>query len=142
MQVADAVARVCADEPDMRARLERAGDTSPLDRVIAAVRDDGEVSGLLDALHAALQRGGTHSGYTDPPGVVRAIAERATTSGWVIRVRSRWCSCAPAILAHADGGPTRRSTVDATDLLAPRWRIAVLEAAVSQARAGTKWING
>lgn len=56
--VADAVARVCTDEPAMRACLQQAGDTSPLDRVIAAVRDGGEVPGLLDALHAALQRGG------------------------------------------------------------------------------------
>jgi hypothetical protein len=66
MQVADAVARVCTDEPDIRACLERAGDTSPLDRVIAAVRDGGEVRDLLDALHAALQRGGDALGVYGP----------------------------------------------------------------------------
>ncbi len=37
-QVADAVAGVCAEEPGIRACLERAGDTSPLDQLIAAVR--------------------------------------------------------------------------------------------------------
>lgn len=57
-QVADAVARVCADVPGIRARLERTGDTSTLDRVIAAVRDGGEVAERLDELHAALQRCG------------------------------------------------------------------------------------
>jgi hypothetical protein len=57
-QVAEALARVCADEPQIRARLERAGDPSPLDRLIAAVRDGGEVSERLDEVHAALQRCG------------------------------------------------------------------------------------
>lgn len=57
-QVADAVARVCAEEPQIRTRLERAGDTSPLDRLITAVHDGGEVAERLDELHAALQRCG------------------------------------------------------------------------------------
>lgn len=57
-EVADAVARVCADVPTIRARLERAGDTSPLDRLIAAMRDGGEVAERLGELHTALQRCG------------------------------------------------------------------------------------
>jgi len=65
-QVADAVARVCADEPQIRAHLERAGDTSPLDRLIAAVRDGGEVPERLDELHTALQRCGDALGVFGP----------------------------------------------------------------------------
>ncbi len=58
-QVADALAWVCAKEPQIRARLEGAGaDTSPLDRLTAAVRDGGEVAELLDELHTALQQAG------------------------------------------------------------------------------------
>lgn len=57
-QAADAVARVCTEEPGIRARLEGAGDTSPLDRLIAAVRDGGEVDQQLGELHTALQRCG------------------------------------------------------------------------------------
>lgn len=57
-QVADAVARVCAEEPQIRARLERVGDASPLDRLIASVRDGGDVVERLDELHAALQQCG------------------------------------------------------------------------------------
>lgn len=57
-QVADAVAQVCADVPGIRARLERAGDTAPLDRLIATVRDGGEVAERLGELHGALQRCG------------------------------------------------------------------------------------
>ena len=65
-QVPDAVARVCAEEPQIRARLERAGDTSPLDRLIAAVRDGGEVPERLDELHTALQRCGDALGVFGP----------------------------------------------------------------------------
>ncbi|MGI9003117.1 MAG: hypothetical protein ACR2GH_15910 [Pseudonocardia sp.] len=57
-EVADAVARVCTEEPGIRARLDRAGDTGPLDRLIAAVRDGDLVSERLDELHAALQQCG------------------------------------------------------------------------------------
>lgn len=65
-EVADAVARVCADVSAIRARLERAGDPSPLDRLIAAVRDGGEVAERLDELHAALQRCGDALGVFGP----------------------------------------------------------------------------
>lgn len=65
-QVTDAVARVCVDAPGIRARLEHAGDTSPLDRLIAAVRDRGEVSERLDELHTALQRCGDALGVFGP----------------------------------------------------------------------------
>ncbi len=52
---AEALARVCAEEPQIRARLESAGDASPLDRLIAVVRDGGELTGPLDELHAVLR---------------------------------------------------------------------------------------
>lgn len=65
-RVADVVARVCAEEPQIRARLERAGDTSPLDRLIAAVRDGGDVAERLDELHVALQQGGDALGVFGP----------------------------------------------------------------------------
>lgn len=65
-QVVDAVARACAGEPQYRARLERAGDTSPLDRLIAAVRDGGEVAERVDELNDALQRGGDALGLFGP----------------------------------------------------------------------------
>lgn len=65
-QVADAVAQVCADVPGIRARLERAGDTSPLDRLIAAVRDSDEVSEQLGEWHTALQRCGDALGVFGP----------------------------------------------------------------------------
>lgn len=65
-KVTDAVARVCAEEPQIRACLERAGDTSPLDRLIAAVHEGGEVSARLDELHAALQRCGDALGVFGP----------------------------------------------------------------------------
>lgn len=65
-QVTDAVAWVCAGEPGIRACLERDGDTSPLDRLIAAVRDGGEVVERLDELHAALQRCGDALGVFGP----------------------------------------------------------------------------
>lgn len=66
-QVVDAVARVCAEEPQFRARLERAGDTSPLDRLIAAVRDGGgEVAERVNELHAALRQGGDALGLFGP----------------------------------------------------------------------------
>ncbi|MDQ3887266.1 MAG: hypothetical protein M3308_09755 [Actinomycetota bacterium] len=61
-----AMAWVCAEEPQMRASLERAGDTSPLDRLIAAARDGAELSELLDDLHAALQRCGDAVGVFGP----------------------------------------------------------------------------
>lgn len=48
--ITDAVARVCVNAPGIRARLERAGDTSPLDRLIAAVRNGGKVAERLDEL--------------------------------------------------------------------------------------------
>lgn len=66
IQVADAVARVCADAPGIRARLDCAGDTSPLERLIAAVRDGGEVAERLSELHAALQRCGDALGVFGP----------------------------------------------------------------------------
>jgi len=65
-QVADAVAWVCAEEPGIRACLERAGDTSPLDRLIAVVRDGGDVAERLDELHSALQRCGDALGVFGP----------------------------------------------------------------------------
>jgi len=65
-QVADAVAGVCAEEPGIRACLERAGDTSPLDQLIAAVRDGDEVTERLDGLHTALQRCGDALGVFGP----------------------------------------------------------------------------
>jgi hypothetical protein len=65
-QVADAVARVCAEEPQIRARLEGAGDTAPLDRLMAAVRDGGEVAERLSALRAALQQAGDALGVSAP----------------------------------------------------------------------------
>jgi len=65
-EVRAAVARVCSEEPQMRASLERAGDASPLDRLIAAVRDGAELSELLNELHAALQRCGDAVGVFGP----------------------------------------------------------------------------
>ena len=50
----------------MRASLERAGDTSPLDRLIAATRDGAELSELLDELRTALQRCGDAVGVFGP----------------------------------------------------------------------------
>jgi len=50
----------------MRASLERAGDTSPLDRLIAAARDGAELSELLDELRTALQRCGDAVGVFVP----------------------------------------------------------------------------
>ena len=65
-EVRAAVARVCAEEPQMRASLERGGDASPLDRLIAAVREGAELSELLDELHTALQRCGDAVGVFGP----------------------------------------------------------------------------
>ncbi len=65
-EVANAVARVCAQEPHIRARLDRAGDTTPLDRLITAVRDGDPVTERLDELHAALQRCGDALGVYEP----------------------------------------------------------------------------
>ncbi len=60
------LAWVCAEEPGIRASLERAGDTSPLDRLLAAARGGSEMSDLLDELHAALQRCGDAPGGFGP----------------------------------------------------------------------------
>ncbi|MGQ0773243.1 MAG: hypothetical protein ACT4NY_02300 [Pseudonocardiales bacterium] len=58
----DAVAWVCTNVADIRGCLKREGDTSPLDRLIAAVCDGGEVSELISELHIALQRCGDARG--------------------------------------------------------------------------------
>jgi hypothetical protein len=53
-----AIARVCAEEPDIRAFLGRRGDTATLDRFLAAVRGGEDLTTPINALHAALQRSG------------------------------------------------------------------------------------
>ena len=80
-RVRAAVARVCSEEPQMRASLERAGDTSPLDRLIAAARDGAELSELLNDLHAALQRCGDAVGVFGPRAGLREWDLRHRDSG-------------------------------------------------------------
>lgn len=58
--------RGCAEKQGIRAHLERAGNTSALDRLVAAARGSGEVAELLDELHAALQRCGDALGAFGP----------------------------------------------------------------------------
>lgn len=65
-EIADGVARVCAREPEMRALLDRAGDTASLDRLLAAVRDDDQVAERLGELHTVLQRCGDAHGVFGP----------------------------------------------------------------------------
>ncbi|MCA1671680.1 MAG: hypothetical protein LC799_05595 [Actinobacteria bacterium] len=80
-RVRAAVGRVCSEEPQMRACLERAGDTSPLDRLIAAARDGAELSELLDELHTALQRCGDAVGVFGPRAGLREWDLRHRDSG-------------------------------------------------------------
>ncbi|MGN9845171.1 hypothetical protein ACTMTI_44320 [Nonomuraea sp. H19] len=56
--VGEAIEYVCQHLADIRWQLEQAGDTGPLDRLLAALRADAEVDGLIRALHEALQAGG------------------------------------------------------------------------------------
>jgi hypothetical protein len=60
--IASAIGRVCAEEPDMRSLLARVGESGPLDRFLAAVRGTGDLTATTTALHAALQRSGDARG--------------------------------------------------------------------------------
>jgi len=60
--IALAIGRVCAEEPDIRALLERTGDTAPLDRFLAAVRGCEDLTTPINTLHNALQRSGDARG--------------------------------------------------------------------------------
>ncbi len=80
-EVRAAVAWVCSEEPQMRASLERAGDTSPLDRLIAAAREEAKLSELLDELHTALQRCGDAVGCFGPRAGLREWDRQHRDSG-------------------------------------------------------------
>jgi hypothetical protein len=55
----DAAAYVCRSEERIRAGLLAEGlDPAPLDAVLAALRDGGELAGPLDVLHGALRDSG------------------------------------------------------------------------------------
>lgn len=56
--VADALARMCADEAMIREQLEQTGEVAVLDQVVAAVRAAADPRAQLDELHLALQRAG------------------------------------------------------------------------------------
>jgi hypothetical protein len=57
-RTAAAVGYVCGQLADIRDHLAHLGDTGPLERLLAAVRDGYELDEPLDRLHEALQAGG------------------------------------------------------------------------------------
>jgi hypothetical protein len=72
------LAGVCAYLEEIRADLrgEPGGDEDPVERVLAAARDGGNVAGPLAELHAVLQAGGDPlglDGYTDHAGATRGL---------------------------------------------------------------------
>jgi hypothetical protein len=73
--MADALAYVCEHVTEIRDDLrEGAGsDTGPLDRLLAAVPDGGDVGTCLEELHVRLQRDGDAQGLY---GCVRGIGAR------------------------------------------------------------------
>src|ERR1700754_3850187 len=52
------LARACHDAAEIRESLESAGDTSPLDRLVVALRQGGDIGEPLWELHEALRRSG------------------------------------------------------------------------------------
>lgn len=65
-----ALARACHDAAEIRESLESAGDTSPLDRLAAALRQGADVREPLWELHEAIRRSGDALGL--PPLGLRA----------------------------------------------------------------------
>jgi hypothetical protein len=57
-RTAAAVGYVCGHLADIRDHLEHLGDTGTLDRLLAAVQADDELTGPLDRLHETLLAGG------------------------------------------------------------------------------------
>jgi len=74
-EVRAAVARVCVEEPQMRASLERGGDASPLDRLIAEVREGLSCPSCTPRCSGV----GTQSVCSDPPGTARGSASGTFT---------------------------------------------------------------
>ncbi|MEV5349728.1 hypothetical protein ACIG54_37320 [Streptomyces achromogenes] len=75
---AEGLAAVCAHLEEIRADLRSGpgGDEGPVERVLAAARDGGDVAGTLAVLHAVLQAGGDPQGlhgYADHPRAVRGL---------------------------------------------------------------------
>ncbi|MEV6393539.1 hypothetical protein AB0M39_01950 [Streptomyces sp. NPDC051907] len=83
--VGRAIAYVCGQLDDIRQQLDEAGDTGPLDGLLAALRAGGEVDSLIHALHGALQRSGDALGVYG--NVRRAAVPR--TLGDFSRIRPR-----------------------------------------------------
>lgn len=74
---ADALAHVCAHLEEIREDLREGpgGSDAPLERLLSRLRDGGEVTECLEALHAALQAGG------DALGVHRSAARGLEAAG-------------------------------------------------------------
>ena len=75
---AQRLAAVCAHLKEIRADLRGGpgGDEGPVERVLAAARDGGDVAGTLAVLHAVLQADGDPlglDGYTDHTGATRGL---------------------------------------------------------------------
>jgi hypothetical protein len=77
-KTARAVYYVCDHLADLRGQLERGDGTEPLDRLLAAIRAGGELTGLLDELHAAVQAGGDALGIY---GQTRSVGPRPAGIG-------------------------------------------------------------
>ncbi|MFD4231398.1 hypothetical protein [Streptomyces sp. NPDC058545] len=75
---AERLAAVCAHLKEIRGDLRSGpgGDEGPVERVLAAARNGGDVAGTLAVLHAVLQAGGDPQGlhgYTDQAGAIRGL---------------------------------------------------------------------
>jgi hypothetical protein len=64
--VADALARVCADQAEIREQLEETGEVAVLNQLVAAVQSAADPRAQLEELHLALQRAGDALGLYGP----------------------------------------------------------------------------
>ena len=82
---AERLAAVCAHLQQIREDLlvGPGRDDGPLERVLVAARDGGDVAGTLSLLHAVLQAGGDPlglDGYTDVASAVRGLRPTGISS--------------------------------------------------------------
>ncbi|QHY98252.1 hypothetical protein SSPS47_24355 [Streptomyces sp. S4.7] len=75
---AERLAAVCGHLEEIRADLRSGpgGDEDPVEQVLAAVQDGGDLAGTLAVLHAVLQADGDPQGldgYTDHAGGIRGL---------------------------------------------------------------------
>ncbi|MFB4273163.1 hypothetical protein [Nonomuraea sp. GTA35] len=88
--LSEAIEYVCEHLADIRWQLEQAGDTGPLDRLLAAVRADAEVNDLIRTLHDALQSGGDALGVY---GHVRSALPKALSDFGLARPKHTLYLC-------------------------------------------------